>query len=557
MLRRIRLATGLVLFAYVTTHLMNHALGLISYQAMEDGRQWFLALWRNWPATIVLYGSLLIHFCLALWAIYERRKLTWSWGEGLRVILGISIPLLLAAHVVGTRGAHELAGTNDNYAFVLLLHFKFLPEIFWKQIFGLLAAWIHGCMGIYYWLRLKPWFDQWKLALFSIALLLPTFAILGYIDGGQAVVALLNDSSWWQEMRAEIGAPSKEQRGVLSNIRDNIFWGVVFSVVLALIARYARILIVRRRDGFSITYADGPTAKADRGNSILDTSRLNNIPHAQVCGGRGRCSTCRVRIMRGEENLPPVSDEEQKVLDRINAGPGIRLACQTRPTGNVSVMRLLPPNADASDGHARPAYLSGEEREIVILFADIRGFTTLSEEKLPYDVVFVLNRYFASMGSAIRDAGGHIDKFIGDGVMALFGANSTPEEAARQSLDAAKRMAAALDRLNASLEGEIPEPLRIGIGLHAGPAIIGEMGYREATTLTAIGDAVNTASRLESMTKEYGAQLVISEDVARLAGVDLEKFPRHELDVRGRAANVQALVVKSAHDLPDIINPGG
>jgi adenylate cyclase len=92
--------------------------------------------------------------------------------------------------------------------------------------------------------------------------------------------------------------------------------------------------------------------------------------------------------------------------------------------------------------------------------------------------------------------------------------------------------------------------LRIGIGLHAGPAIIGEMGYGETTSLTAVGDAVNTASRIESMTKEYKAQLMLSQSVADHAGIDLSSFPSHQLDVRGRSEDITARVIVNAKDLP-------
>ena len=111
-------------------------------------------------------------------------------------------------------------------------------------------------------------------------------------------------------------------------------------------------------------------------------------------------------------------------------------------------------------------------------------------------------------------------------------------------------MAQRLDELNESLSTELAEPLRIGIGLHVGPAIIGEMGYGKATSLTAVGDSVNTASRLESMTKEFTAQLVVSEAVAQNADIDLTAFPSHEIGVRGRSENITARVIAQARDLP-------
>ena len=521
MLRRLRLVTGLILFVYVTTHLINHALGLISYQAMEEGRLWFLALWRNPVGTLALYGALMTHFLLALWAIYDRRNLRYGWGDGVQLALGISIPLLLALHIIGNRGAFELAGTDDKYAFVLLIQFLFKPELAYYQSFAMFAAWIHGCMGLFYWLRLKPWFGRASTLLFSCALLLPVLAFLGYIDGGREVLALYQDPAWKKATMASIAPPNKEMLTELTFLADLMRAVVIGSILTALAARGFRAFYRRRKGVVRVTYPNGQVQTILPGLTLLDASRNHGIPHASVCGGRGRCSTCRVRIVSGGQDLPDASAEEQRVLDRINAAPQIRLACQTRPLRDLSMIPLLPPTANPAEGHVRPSYLQGEEREIVILFADLRDFTKFSEQKLPYDVVFVLNRYFASMGSAVSDAGGHLDKFIGDGVMALFGVDQPVSEAARQALTAAKLMAQRLDELNESLSTELNEPLRIGIGLHVGPAIIGEMGYEKATSLTAVGDSVNTASRLETMTKEFKAQLVVSEAVAHSASITL------------------------------------
>lgn len=550
MIRKVRLATGLVLFTYVTTHLLNHMLGLVSYQMMEEGRSWFLALWRNPVGSLALYGSLIIHFGLAIWAIYERRNLRYTMGEMVQLTLGIAIPLLLALHIVGTRGAHQQFGTTDNYAFVLLIHFRFATENLYIQTIALVSAWTHGCIGLYYWMRLKPWFPGVSRVLFSGALLLPILSFLGYIEGGQDVLALYKDRAWRSEIRGIIDFPNKQETASLLLQAEIARWIVVGSVVFAFAARGIRSLVLRRRGVVRITYPDGQIYSVLPGLTLLDASRTNGIPHASVCGGRGRCSTCRVRVVEGFDNLPEPSAEELRVLERIGAAPQVRLACQTRPNRDVSIMPLLPPTASPRDGAARPAYLRGEEREIIILFADLRDFTRFSERKLPYDVVFVLNRYFASMGSSVREAGGHLDKFIGDGVMALFAVEGTSADGARQALVAAKLMAQRLEELNQSLASELESPLRIGIGIHVGPVIIGEMGYEEATSLTAVGDSVNTASRLETMTKEYKAQLVVSEAVAELAKIDLSSFPSHEIDVRGRSEKITARIIVAATDLP-------
>jgi adenylate cyclase len=238
--------------------------------------------------------------------------------------------------------------------------------------------------------------------------------------------------------------------------------------------------------------------------------------------------------------LPAASNFELSVLEQMKLPPGVRLACQFRPLNNVKVTPILQPS-QAHRAIMQGAEL-GTEREIAVMFCDLRGFTALSEHRLPYDVVFLLNRYFAAMGEAITDSDGHIDKFIGDGIMALFGMKSNPVSGSRQALAAAARLSARIDGLNAAFAHELPQKLKIGIGIHSGMAVLGEMGWGTAKGLTAIGDCVNTASRLESMTKEYGAELIVSEDVERNCGLDLSPWPSHEITVRGRTT---PLIIRS------------
>jgi adenylate cyclase len=187
---------------------------------------------------------------------------------------------------------------------------------------------------------------------------------------------------------------------------------------------------------------------------------------------------------------------------------------------------------------------------VVVMFADLRGFTTFSENRLPYDVVFLLNRYFRAMGEAIESSGGHLDKFIGDGIMALFGLDDGPEAGARNALRAARRMIETLEDLNRDLAADLAEPLRIGIGIHAGGAIVGDLGYGTATSLTAIGDVVNTASRLESASKEFKTQLIASEAVLLLAGIEPTLMERHNFTPRGRVESMDIGVLRDTNLLP-------
>jgi adenylate cyclase len=543
-IRRIRLITGSILFIYLTTHLLNHSLGLISLGAMEAGRIWFLALWRNPLGTFAFYGSLLTHFTLALWALYQRHHLRMPIAEALQLALGLCIPPLLAVHFVGTRMAYEWHGVEDLYAKTLLTLWYLSPVHGIRQSLLVAIAWTHGCIGLFFSLRLRPWFPRYAVVLFAFALLLPVLALLGFVQAGREIEFLIaRDGAWIAHIKQITGASAVGDDQNLVRLHERILYGFWTSLGFVLIARLIR-QINDRRSRIKITYPEGHIVLVPRGFSVLEASRLAGIPHASVCGGRGRCTTCRIRISAGYSALPKPSAAEQRVLQRIGAPPNVRLACQLRPSGNVSVTPLLPASAQASDGYAQPSYLAGQERTIAVLFADLRTFTGIAEQKLPYDLVFLLNSYFETVGECITDAGGMLDKFIGDGVMALFGVESGPEVGCRQALAAARGMVERVTRLSASLAEELTQPLKIGIGIHSGPAVVGRMGYGTTVHVTAIGDTVNVASRLQDATKEYGCPLVISQEVAQRSRLNTESLQRHELTVRNRREALAIFVIE-------------
>jgi adenylate cyclase len=216
---------------------------------------------------------------------------------------------------------------------------------------------------------------------------------------------------------------------------------------------------------------------------------------------------------------------------------------------------LLPVPQPARERSRRRVYAEGGEREIVVLFADLRDFTRLVETRLPYDTVFIVNRYFQAMGQAVEAAGGHVDKFVGDGVMVLFGLDADSTRAAGQALTAARLMSGRLEELNRALVEDLDAPLRMGIGIHVGSAIIGEMGYGRTRSLTAVGDMVNVASRLESLSKSYACELVVSEDLLRTLGLDLPMALRREVEIRGRATPMAIYTLATARDLPETVVP--
>ncbi len=309
MVRKIRLTTGLVLFVFVTGHLLNHALGLVSLETMDEARFALQQVWRSLPGSAALYASLIVHLLLAGYALYARRSLKMTTGEGFQLVLGFSIPLFLALHFAGTRGSYELADTRTTYAFVLLAQWKFAPtEVYWQSA-GLFAAWIHGCIGLYMWLRLKPAFAPMRSTAFGIAVLVPVLAWLGYYTAAKEVLALANNREWLEEALRFIRPPDREQIGVITDVAQIIRLTVVGIIAAALLGRAVRAIGERRRGSIAISYPENRTVRIAPGVSVLEASRLNGIPHASVCGGRGRCSTCRIQIAAGSKNVPEPSED--------------------------------------------------------------------------------------------------------------------------------------------------------------------------------------------------------------------------------------------------------
>jgi adenylate cyclase len=283
-------------------------------------------------------------------------------------------------------------------------------------------------------------------------------------------------------------------------------------------------------------------------------SRMRKVPHASVCGGRARCSTCRVGVDSGLAALPPPGAAEAMTLASINAPPHVRLACQIRPQHDIAVTRLVaspirwgktPAAADAQ----------GSEQSLAVLFLDTRDFTSIAEARLPYDVVFILNRLFAEAGEAIARRGGRIDKYLGDGLMAIFGGEAGAAAGCRQALGAARDIDIALDGLNAEISAEIGRPLSIGMGIDVGPLVVGRIGHADSAAPTVIGTTVNAASRLEALTKEKGCQLIAAAEVFRLAGLRAGAFRREEVAIRGLSAPRPVVLVSRAADLPEISLP--
>ena len=543
LLQKLRLYSGIVLMFYAFTHLLNHAFGIVHLGFLEQQRLIFVDFWRHPLMSWVVPTSLLVHAALAVYKMYWKSTFKGlSRNEWLQIVLGLIVPLLLIPHVMETRISRLIFDTDDNYSIYLGTYF---PEYLIEWVIAILVIWSHGVIGLKLYLKQKPWFPRWRGLFQFVSISLPIFAVMGIVSAGKEILSLKQDPAWFEKIQQQsnpTGSGWEDMQFVYANLVYLLLILIVF------VGRKFRLKGADEKRSITVNYLNGESVAVSNGTSLLEASLKARIPHAHVCGGRGRCSTCRVQVIEGFDNISPPGEEELVLLRRVNVDKNVRLACKTIPHGPCTIYPLLTADTTTFFAHKAHPEKLGVDKEIAILFSDIRGFTALTEHKLPYDVVHVLNQYYQFMGQAIEANGGKVDKFIGDGIMALFGLESGLKTGCAQALAATKAMSEQLVLLNESLKNELDKPLVLGIGIHCGSAIVGEMGYRSVTNFTAIGDVVNTASRLENECKEIGCELVVSDQVVRNAEVDPSAFSPHKLKVRGRS---QPLLVYSLERVLD------
>jgi adenylate cyclase len=553
--RQIRLASGLILFSYLLSHYVNHSLGNISLDAMEYGLRFHMGWWQSPVGTLLLYPALAVHGSLGLWALYQRRYFRWRTTEIAQLALGLSIPALLCAHLIGERLGVTLYGLQRTYALALYNLWIARPDFGALQAVMLLVAWIHGCIGIYFWLRLKRFFPRVAPVLLGLAVLLPVLALLGFYQQGRAVRFLAEQPEWRAQVLGPALLGSAEQRANLVRLRDYFLLAYAGAIGLVFVARGVRLFNERRHGMIRLTYPDR-TVLVPKGLTVLEASYRHRVPHANVCGGKGRCSTCRIRIVGDRTGLPRPSAREALVLERMGAraDPAVRLACQLRPTEDIAIVPLLPPQVGTSFVHGKSRGHAGEERYVVCMFVDMRGSTQMAANQLPFDTVFIVNRFLGAVSQGVTQAGGKVNRYLGDGLLALFGIGTDPRTACRQALHAAALVAANVAHLNHGLADAERHPIRFGIGINGGEVIVGDIGYGENIVFTALCDAVNVAARLQDMTKELECHVVVSDEVCKTAGLPQDALLATEIVVRGRAAPVVVRAVTEAARLATIFD---
>jgi len=484
--RDLRLGSGVVLFIYVTSHLVNHALGLVSLEVAETGLRIAVGFWHSLPGTLLLYGAAAAHLALAFLAVYERRTLRIPPAEVLRVALGFGIPMLLIGHAVSTRLAFEVYGHAVEYTRVV--HNLWSSDNEGRQLALLAPGWLHGCLGLYFAFGHRPAWQRARYALFGLAVLLPVLSGLGFVAMGREIAGLAADPDW---VVTRAGVPELAERLTVARTRDTLV--LVYLVLLGAVfgAREIRRLIERgRRSTVSIDYP-GRSVSVPRGWSVLEASRSFGIPHVSMCGGRARCSTCRVRINAGADQCPEPQADERATLARIGAEPEVRLACQLRPRGDVALLPLVE-----AESRGPVASSAVTERDLVLLSATLVNRQALLEDHLPQDTLYLLGLYSEAVGGAVRTHGGRLIGAAGESMIAVFGMHVDLRTASRKAIEALAAIELALERLNARLEREWGRMAVVALSLHAGPAAIGSIGGGDAPAWAVAGETADVAARL-------------------------------------------------------------
>ena len=542
---KLKLWTGMFLMFYCVTHYLNHSIGIFGLDAVEYIRNIFLFFWRNPVMNFFLPSVAVIHIYLSLSRVIRLASFRgFKRHEWFQLIAGILTVPALALHVSGTKIAHVFYGINDTYTFLSSSIADYTDIVIFNLL--MLLVWMHGYIGVKYWMKVNSKYQSYLNKMGMFFFLLPILSFVGVISMfRESNLNLLIDPKYKEKV---FNSSNPENVDLDKLTEDTIMYFVIpylFLIIILFTGRFIFFKIKRRNNSIQISYPEGIISKIFPGMSILEASIDAGIPHAHVCGGRGRCSTCRIRVDKGLDQLEPPRQKERRVLRGIGAPENVRLACQAFPKIDLNVSPLLAHDANYKENASEQKYIHGSDREICIMFTDLRAFTKMSEKKLPYDVVFILNQYFKLMGEIIENHGGYLDKFIGDGTMALFGIEEGPKEGSRNAIMAASQMNVELKKLNERLIHDLPFPLKMGIGIHSGDVIFGKMGYKHAKNLTAVGDAVNTASRLESLTKEFKCQLIISKYTYELSDYQFNTIEEDSVKIIGRDEMLDVIKIEN------------
>jgi adenylate cyclase len=513
--RDLRLISGVVMLLYLASHLANHALGVIALDTAEAMLGSVVKFWRNPLMTVVLYGAAGVHVALAIVSVYERRTFRLPATELLRIALGFWLPVMLIGHAITTRLEYELMSVPSTYTRVVSELWARDGE--WQHM-GLLApGWLHGCLGLNFAFGRRPQWRRYRFVLFAVALLLPVLSALGFLEMGRELARqrqLNNEGAAVSIPEASDGTNvSRDAGAIIAPWRAGLVWGYLGVIGLAFTARGARNLLERRQGKIvAITYPDR-IVRVPRGWSVLEASRAFHIAHASSCGGRARCSTCRVRVVAGVDSCPSPEADERATLERIRADPEVRLACQLRPRDDISIIPLMRPDEPVTRQKVAPLEA---DRDVVILLCQFSNRSVLERDHLAHDVLFVFTRYAESACSAVNDAGGTVSYVGHDNICAVFGLHDGIARASRQALTAAYEIGQALDNLNGGLDQKWGCKAKILVSIHAGFAALSHIG-QGVETVIAGGPAMEIAEELVNQALHADKAFAISNAVFEAA----------------------------------------
>ena len=524
--RTLRLGSGLILFAYITMHLANHALGLISLDAAEAGLKVALVVWHSWPGTGLLYGAFVFHFFNALWAVYEMRTFRVPPAELLRIVLGFWLPIALIGHIAATRIAFAVFDQSSTYSLVVG---NLLASGFQGWQMGLLApGWIHGCLGIHFAFSRRLFYIRYRYILFAAALLLPVLSAVGFLTMGRELAALaIRD----QVPVDYYNTATALQRAAILHWRDGLMATYLIAVAVAFCARATRNAVGRSKQLLiSISYPSR-SVQVPRGWTVLEASRSFRIPHVSMCGGKARCSTCRVRIIEGADVCPSPDLNETATLRHIRANSDIRLACQLRPNGDITVVPLVDGERIPADSRS-PRH--SDNQDVVVMLCNFSRRVAPSQKQMQQDALYMQSTYLTEACKAIEMASGMVVSVQPDGISALFGVHHGLGQAARLSLQAAGDIDRVMKDINERLVRSWPAGIDFAVTVHAGHVMIREIDSDVRPVVIAIGDAIEVTNDLHkaaAKSMEGGKPFTISETVYAAASVSPSSADKMLCDV--------------------------
>jgi adenylate cyclase len=362
--RRVRLVSGLVLLLFVAGHLSNLALGLVSVDAMERWRGVLLKPWQTGFGQALLLAAAIVHAGLGLASLATRRSLAMSRTDWVQLLLGLATPPLLVNHVVGLQVTSDLSARfSADYGYVLAVYWRYAPLLALQQLLVVVIVWAHGAIGLYSTLVLRRAWPRLAPIVVPLLFAIPILALLGFAHAGEAVLVRLSTDPAWRAL-IEQNLQFLEEMGHRLNVIEGGVFLVYGLAVAVAVGIFGANVLRRRRTRVIVSYDGGLTAVGRVGMSVLEVSRANDIPHASVCGGRGRCGTCRI-IVPADADLDAPAEAELATLHRVKAPAEARLACQAHLLGRpVSVRRVYPAFVDAEAAREPGSWSTATEPDL-------------------------------------------------------------------------------------------------------------------------------------------------------------------------------------------------